>query len=685
MSSQTSASYFGKYREIVLAVACFLVFDLAVLVLNFYISYQINDSATAINLAGRQRMLSQRMTKEVLGAAEDYRLNADITQQIEQLQKTVQLFDNSLTGFREGSTVTGADGRPVVLQAVTTAAGQDILRQADEVWQPFHPLLQSLEGGTVTGADLQAATIYAREHNLELLALMNKLTSHLEQAAGQRADTLRLVQTVGILFALLNFAFILFKFLRRLREGDRQIELAQNETTEILGTVREGLFLLDQDFRIGSQFSASLAKILGRPITAGSDFRVLLYEMVPAETYKSACEYMGLLLGDRVKEALVQDLNPLTNVEVTVRDGNGEPQRRYLTLQFNRAILDGRISHLLVTAFDVTLQVELEQQLLEARKKAKAEVEVMLDLLKVNPATLKHFLDHAETTLLEINDHLRHADGSRDYRRTIALVFRQVHSLKGEAAALGLEIFEDLAQQFETLLSGLRSKGAVSGDDLLTLPLPLDEFLQRIGSVRELSLRLAAYQSAFPVDHEDETLVRGMASLTERIARDHGKQVRLTTELELLAQLPGGVRQEINQIALQLLRNAVVHGIESGAERASLAKPLTGNIHVGLRQAGDEYEFILRDDGRGLVPERIRAALLEKQLYTPEQLEDLGDREIIMKIFEPGFSTAGSVSRDAGQGVGMDVVKQKIRDLGARLSIASRPDAYTQFCIRFAP
>lgn len=71
MIKSIRTSYFGKYKEIVWAVALFLLFDLAVLMLNFYISFQISADAMAINVAGRQRMLSQRMTKELLIAAHD--------------------------------------------------------------------------------------------------------------------------------------------------------------------------------------------------------------------------------------------------------------------------------------------------------------------------------------------------------------------------------------------------------------------------------------------------------------------------------------------------------------------------------------------------------------------------------------------------------------------------------------
>ena len=92
----------------------------------------------------------------------------------------------------------------------------------------------------------------------------------------------------------------------------------------------------------------------------------------------------------------------------------------------------------------------------------------------------------------------------------------------------------------------------------------------------------------------------------------------------------------------------------------------------------------MRDDGRGLSPQTIKAELLRSGRYTEAQLADLDDRQIVMKIFEPGFSTAKEVSRDAGHGVGMDVVKHRIEQLGARLRISSRAWEYTQFSIHFA-
>ncbi|OGB26360.1 MAG: hypothetical protein A3I66_13530 [Burkholderiales bacterium RIFCSPLOWO2_02_FULL_57_36] len=686
MKSKAKGSYLGKYREIILAVAFFLVFDLAVLVLNFYISFQISEDALAINLAGRQRMLSQRMTKALLTIESDGLRGSPGNDALAELKKTVTLFDTTLIGFQRGETVIGGDEKPAFLPAVTAPAGQETLAKTDAIWRPYKTLLAPLVSGAAYEPEhLDAANRYARDNNLKLLTLMNNLTTQLEQTANAKADTLRKVQTAGILLALLNFAFILLKFIRRLRENDRKVESAQKETAEILSTVKDGLFLLDPHFRIGSQYSKSLPRILGRNIKADEDFRILLSELVPQDTVTLACDYIELLFGNRVKEALMGDLNPLTETEVSVSGVNGNVARRFLTLQFNRVLEAGEITHLLVTVIDVTVQVELERALTVAKQKSKAEMEIMLDLLKVNPMTLEQFLKDAEKALLEVNDHLRSAGQTLNYRNTVNTIFRKIHTLKGEAASLGLEMFENLAQQFESLLAGLREKGDVSGDDLLSLPFPLEEFLQRVSMVRNLVTRLAAYHDAFAPAATDDAFAGNLTRLAQRIAQDHGKEVQLVTDLDLLDSIPQKMRNELKDIAVQLLRNAVTHGIEPTIERTGRAKPPSGNIYLALKptEAG-EYELILRDDGRGLNAQKIRAELVRSKRYTEVQLADLDDRQIVMKIFEPGFSTAGQASRDAGHGVGMDVVKSKVEQLGARLRISSREHAFTQFSIHFA-
>lgn len=692
MKSSKPQSYLGKYREIILAVAFFLVFDMAVLILNFYISFQISESAINLNLSGRQRMLSQRMTKSLLIKHSDAAQYVINPKNEEELRKTVALFDATLLGFRQGGMVMGTDEKKVQLKELKEDKYKQILDKTDRIWNPYKELLAPILKGNASNDQINAAVLYARSNNIELLGLMNNLTTELEKDASERANFLRLVQSVGILLATLNFLFILFKFIRRLQENDKRVEAAQQETTEILSTVKEGLFLLDADYKIGSQFSTSMSTILGTEITAGMDFRSELRKIVQADTYEAASDYIGLLLGGRVAESLVESLNPLTLIPIQIRTSDNRAKIRYLTFHFNRVVVDGEISHLLVSVFDVTEQQELGMALAEAKRQAKTEIEVMLEILKIDPALLAGFLTNTEKVLHSINNQLKDNGQSNDPKKIINLVFRHIHTIKGEAASLGLDMFETLAQEFEGTLSELRNNNMLSDDDLLALPGPLDEFFLKISAVRELSDKLIAFSngnphsgteatSANPV--QSESFTANLQMLAHRIAQDHGKSVSVTAELDILDSLPSQIQKEIKDITLQLLRNAVAHGVEPTHVRKLQNKAPIGSIYIGLNNHDDNYELVVRDDGHGLNAEDIKQSLIEKGLYTEAQLQELDPNQIVMKIFEPGFSTAITVDRDAGQGVGMDIVKQKIGVIGARLGIASKKNIYTMFRIRF--
>ena len=91
------------------------------------------------------------------------------------------------------------------------------------------------------------------------------------------------VLTGGIVLALLNFAFILFKFLRRLRTSDAAIDAANEENREILTSVREGLFLITPDHRVGSQLSSSAHELFGRRLQPGDNFFAILEPLVSAK------------------------------------------------------------------------------------------------------------------------------------------------------------------------------------------------------------------------------------------------------------------------------------------------------------------------------------------------------------------------------------------------------------------
>ncbi|WP_407275796.1 ATP-binding protein [Halothiobacillus sp. DCM-1] len=671
-----------KYRQIVLAIAAFLLFDLGVLVLNFYTSFQISSDAVAINLAGRQRMLSQRMTKSLVTIDLQTMQGKPDDNALKELRTTVDLFNSTLDAFAHGGTVLGGNNRPVTLQPVR-AAGQAILSQSDTLWQPYLDAIQSaLSHSPIDATQLHAAVQIGLERNVKLLGLMNDLTTQLEREASAKAQRLRLIQTIGIALALLNFGFILFHFLRQLRESDQIIEAAQQETQEILSTVKEGLFLLGPDLRIGNQVSASLPSILGDKAQPGAPLLTVLENRLNPEVLQATRDYIELLFGERVKENLMRDLNPINLVAIQDGQGRGATDTRYLSVQFNRVLVQGKISHLLVTVQEVSEQIRLQQELEAVTSRTHGEVEALLKLLSIDNASLMHYLDQAQQTLEEINGQLQSSQTStQNHLLLINGIFRRVHGLKGDAAMLGLDIFEQMAGEFEAVLRQLREQPRIEGHDLVSIPLKIDAFLERLHSVRDLVLRMNhnAADSRSVTAH-----AKHLDQLAQRIARDQGKLLTLQTDLALLEQLPEKTQTTLNAIAVQLLRNAATHGIEPPDERIGRAKNEAGTIEISLlRPADDEFALKVRDDGRGIDPEQIRDKLIRSGRYTPEQVAQWDQRQIVMQIFEPGFSTLDHANRDAGHGVGLDVVKEQVANLGGRLRISSVPHKNTEFLIRF--
>ena len=143
------------------------------------------------------------------------------------------------------------------------------------------------------------------------------------------------------------------------------------------------------------------------------------------------------------------------------------------------------------------------------------------------------------------------------------------------------------------------------------------------------------------------------------------------------------MRDLVREIAVQLARNAVAHGIESPATRAASGKTAHGRVDIQLVRNEADWTLSVRDDGRGLSAPTVRARLIELGWYTPQQLESFDDRQVIAHIFKPGFSTAGALSMHAGRGIGLDVVQANVQRMGARMMLSSTPGQFTEFKIRF--
>jgi two-component system chemotaxis sensor kinase CheA len=154
------------------------------------------------------------------------------------------------------------------------------------------------------------------------------------------------------------------------------------------------------------------------------------------------------------------------------------------------------------------------------------------------------------------------------------------------------------------------------------------------------------------------------------LARQLGKEIELVTEGEE-TDIDRTVVEALADPLVHLLRNAVDHGIEMPDVRTGEGKSRAGTVRLAAGQYGDRIVITVTDDGKGMDPEVLRRKAVEKGLMDEDQAARLDERECYEIVFRPGFSTASQVSDISGRGVGMDVVKTKIVELGGTLSIDS--------------
>ncbi|MDP9082180.1 MAG: Hpt domain-containing protein [Pseudomonadota bacterium] len=549
------------------------------------------------------------------------------------------------------------------------------------------------ENGRQFERDVNAAVRTTR-HTLPLLdGELTAMGVRLQSANARSAAQLRLVMLAGLVISGVLIVLVTMLLSTRRRQ-ERTLREARQQTEDILRTVKEGLFLLDQQLVIGSAYSAALETMFQRKGLAGMAFEDLLKDIVTARTLETAVKFISILWAERTNEKLVTSINPLGEVEVHVDNGRGGIDTRYLEFAFNRVRVDGKITHVLVSVSDITDRVDLARELSDSQSQGQAQIDSLLSILHVDPLQLASFLTDSNASMKMINSVLREpAREEAAFRKKLDTLFRQAHSVKGEAAALGLSSIETRAHSFEEDLKALREKPGLSGNDFLPLVMKLDDLLTHLQSLSDVVSRLSRlHATPTDVQHAATTvisesahtpvpsnpgLVSALRQLTERVAAGHNKGV--TLHCVGFDTIPEEYRRIVKDIAIQAVRNAIVHGIEPAAARIAAGKSPLGTVRLEFQDRGPEgYKLSVEDDGQGLSPDRIKEVALKKAMITPEQAATLDAKQTFALLFLPGFSTVESATKDAGRGVGMNLIADIVYRGGGQVKVATALGKFTR-------
>lgn len=700
----------SKYIEIILAVALFILLDTGVLITNVYTSYQLANDAHAIQLASGMGTLSQKILHELYQVEEDVQKpNIDYLATIDVLADSFRVFDETLDAFIYGGELIGVgQGQDLLLYDTTYRdTSAHLLTDAEMIWKDYrvklNPIVYAyfndIERDEVLVATREAVS-FARLHTDKLLELMQSFSVAVEDVATRKAERLRRIQVIGISLAVINFFLILFHFLRRLKNSDKQVEQAKKETDTILMNVSEGLFLMDRNFIIGTQHSESLHDLFKKEKLASQNFIDLLSGLVSEKDLEAVKEYTEILFSPRVNESLIADLNPLDQVEVNLAADGALFETRYFGFQFSRVEEKKELNSLLVTVKDITKQVQLADQLKAASEKSNKEIDMLLTIIHLDNGMLNEYHKTIGDGLNEVNVILKSPTKDNEYLEDkLDPIFRIVHKLKGDSSTLGLDFLVEKFHNFEQGVSILRKKRGLTGEDFLPLVVALKQLISDFFIIENLTEKMKGVDLSVIglrenqettdeqsiVNHPDIYWRKPLTTLVEKIATDHEKEVVLDLSEFDPSLLSVNQAETVKDIVVQSLRNAVSHSLETPGFRKINGKSPQGQLKVALSKHGNSLRLIIRDDGQSINIENIKEVVAERGLATEQQLAGMKRSKLIGYLFKPGFSTSTDTDVHSGQGVGLDLIKSKVDSLKGQIKLKYQTGDYTEFQYFFEP
>lgn len=517
----------------------------------------------------------------------------------------------------------------------------------------------------------------------------------------KKARSVKLSEILSIIAAMLTiflYFMVIVQFVLRLSKTDVSAVQSRQETDSIMSTISEGIFLLDKKLSIGAEQSSSLKAMFKSEKDLEGDFLEFISHYVTQNNVDLAREYLTLLFGDRVKERLVEELNPLKEVEVSLVRRDGSFESHYLDFKFKRVLVDEKISHLLCSVNNVTKQVLLEQELNATKEAQEAQLDMLKSILHVDANKLTLFFDQVESSLREVNQTLevkRKGFSDAEMRKILNKIASNMHKVKGDAAALGLHKFEFSAHDFEDEIDKIKKDNTkITGKELLPLITLLRMMFSDLDDMKELVNKFSGLSASFAQTENtiaesgehmsDINVTDTLLQLVDAVSERNERLVKTNIRGLQSQNVPEKLVSAVQSIAVQFVRNSIVHGIESKTERQTLSKSEYATIDVIFSHTTKGYLLTVRDDGRGIDEKAIINKAINQGIISAEKAETIPLAKAPIFLFHPGFSSKDEASVDAGRGFGLDVVKKLVDDMDGKLNVTYEKGQFCQFRVLFS-
>lgn len=622
-------SRFKKYKSIMASVIVFIVIDISVLVFSFYISYQISHDTTEINLAGRQRTLSQRITKGLLEFERAYHKTRPYDAIIHDIETSMQAFDRTLIAFDVGGDVV-IDDRIFTVTPIDDPAGRQALEDAKPMWRIYKNYTadvlnefkgrESIDEGLVTiffrESIVKDVVVYTTKNNLALLNVMNDLTRSVEAVAAEKTQKLRRAQAIAIAVAIINFFIILLFSLRRLQKSDDELCFANAEMDVMLDTITEGIFLLDSNLAISNHYSKEMEVIFNEDSLSEKSLLLVLKNVADNFNEKGVENFLLALFDSSKKIQVLNTLNPLQELLVHVGGDS-----KYLRFSYARIENEGNIDRVLVRVTDVSEGVLQEVALREERDRQFKHLRLISALMNSNADLLPLFFKKGFSCLNAVKSQLQQCQHNKciDLGDALLLLAR----FRQEAELMALDTLVELIADFSAKLDKFSKNTSFSENACDSLFVTLKELLAYTESMSEFSNDVLSVNRVS--SQEDSTTnagqVEGWLHLND-FASDVALQSHKTVEVVTSGLNDDELSKEmirlLNSIVLQVLYHSITVSVELPETRHYQRKSKVALLDVRLaKRSNGGYCLSIKNDGAGIDDEYLKDVAAIDERMTP--------------------------------------------------------------------
>ena len=498
------------------------------------------------------------------------------------------------------------------------------------------------------------------------------------------AATMRTMEITAIVLALVIVALIIPAAIfmsKALTKPVLTVMDAFQNVAAMKDSLKIGIFFMDSNFVIQDNYSRYLEELLADTNLKGKRFSDILAASIAPDKIDFVMSYLNMVINRAHDAETLLEINPLNEVQYTDPTG----AKKIFHCEPISVELGNGENITMVTIYDITAKTELQEQLKKEEKKRHGEMRNLFELLQMDPMAFESFRDDMEQDFAEIDKTMGN-DGLSS-REILTRVFESVQAMKTKALHLGLLHFGARVQELETEITRLRDLGdGVQFDDMLHLTIEVERLAKEKNGFKQILDRIQAFkvgeEKSGPGKSDRAFLAELLGKITVDVAAEMNRKARFVVLDADPDAVENGPKRAMKEVLMQLVRNAVVHGMEPPDERIAGGKNETGTISLSIKNAGDNIHVRLADDGRGMDFDRIRERALRLNLIKEDEVNNKA--RLLNAVFSLGFSTA--VDGQGGQllrGVGLSLVRDRVRDAGGTIKLQTEIGKGTAFNIVF--